>query len=181
MLSETFSNFAVICFLAIGESADESGAKATRSFNFGATVGVGVGVGVAEGVGLGVAEGVGDGDGVGATFGVTAALAGEFSEVPALLVALAIKVYATPLIRFVTMQEPEDPVTVHVLADGDEVIRNEVAAPVESGETVTVTSLLPATTVGAAGATGIPIGVTAALDADDEELPVAFEATTEKV
>ena len=177
MLSETLSNFAVICFLAIGERIEESGAKETRSFNCGATVGVGV----AEGVGLGVAEGVGLGDGVGVAEGDTAALAGEAADVPPLLIALAVNVYEVPLTRFVTTQEPEAPVIVQLLADGDEVTMKEVAVPVESAATVTFTSLLPATTVGADGATGTPEGFTATLCGDEAELPVALVATTAKV
>ena len=179
MLSETLSNFAVICFLAIGERIEESGAKETRSFNCGATVGVGVGVGV--GVALGVADEVGLGDGVGVAVGITAALAGEAADVPPLLIALAVKVYEVPLTRFVTTQEPEAPVIVQVFEVGNEVTMNEVAVPVESAATVTVTCLFPATTVGADGAIGTPEGFTAALWGDEAELPVELVATTAKV
>jgi len=118
---------------------------------------------VAEGVGVGVGLGVGVGVGVGVAVGITAALAGEEAEIPPLLVALAVNVYEVPLTKFVTMQKPEAPVIVQVRDEGEETTVNEVAVPVESGATVTFTSLLPATTVGADGATGTPVGVTAAL------------------
>ena len=55
--------------------------------------------------------------------GLTEPDAGEALEVPVALVAVAEKVYAVPLLRPVTVHEPDAPVTVQVFPPGEAVTR----------------------------------------------------------
>ena len=57
----------------------------------------------------------------GTVAGVTGAEAADAAEVPPAFVAVAVNVYAVPLVRPVTSQDPDSPVTVHVPAAGDAV------------------------------------------------------------
>jgi hypothetical protein len=54
-------------------------------------------------------------DGAVASTGVALADAEEALEVPPALVAVDVKVYATPFVNPVTAHEPDEPVTVQVL------------------------------------------------------------------
>ena len=60
-----------------------------------------------------------------------------------------------PLVNPVTVQDPLAPVTVQVAPPGDAVTVYEVGVPPDGAATVTVTSVFPATVVGAAGVPGI--------------------------
>ena len=57
----------------------------------------------------------------GTVTGVTGADGADADEVPPALVAVAVNVYAVPLVRPVTSQDPDSPVTVHVPAAGEAV------------------------------------------------------------
>jgi len=76
-------------------------------------------------------------------YGVVEADALDADEVAVSLLAIAVNVYATPLVRPVTMQLPEDPVTVHVLVTpetcGDALTVKDEGVPPVPAATVTVT------------------------------------------
>ena len=90
--------------------------------------------------------------------GVTDADAAEAAEEPTLFVAVAVNVYAVPFARPLTSQDPDAPGTVHVPAEADDdddaVTVKDVGAPPAPAATVTVTLVLPAATLGVAGAPG---------------------------
>ena len=91
----------------------------------------------------------------GMSSGVTAVDATEADDVPSALMLCVVNVYAVPLVKFETVQEPEAPVTVQVSPPGDAVIRYEVGVPPDNGAlTVTVAPRLIATAVGCLGAAG---------------------------
>ena len=54
---------------------------------------------------------------IGLVNGVTALDAEEAADVASMLVAVAVKVYVEPLVRPLTMHDPEEPVTVQDLPD----------------------------------------------------------------
>ncbi len=70
--------------------------------------------------------------------GVTAEDDAEAAEVPAALVAVALKVYEVPLVRPATAHDPDAPVTVQVPPPGEAVTLYEVGVPPDPAETVTV-------------------------------------------
>ena len=89
--------------------------------------------------------------------GVTAAEAADAGDVPVAFVAVAVNVYAVPLVRPSNVQgPPAAPATVQVAPPGLAVTVNVSAAPpgVDPGPTVTVAKASPATAVGAAGVAG---------------------------
>ena len=90
--------------------------------------------------------------------------------------------YDVPLVKPVTVQSPDEPVTVHVKEPGVDVTRNDAGVPPEPAATVTTADETPASAVGVRGAPGIVgCGVTA-FDADDEaDVPPPFVAVVLKV
>ena len=94
-------------------------------------------------------------------------VAGEdAAEVPDVFVAVAVNVYVVSLLRPVTSQDPDAPLTVHVLTlpltHGEAVTRNDAGVPPDvPAATVTVTLPSPPTTVGVAGTPGADTAVTA--------------------
>jgi sulfur carrier protein ThiS len=71
---------------------------------------------------------------------VTAADAVDAVDVPVELVAVAMNLYSVPLVRPVTTQLPDDPVTVHVfVASLTALTTNEAGVPPIPAATVTVT------------------------------------------
>jgi hypothetical protein len=114
--------------------------------------------------------------------GVTADEDDEAVEVPAELVAVAVKVYAVPFVRPVTAHEPEAPVTVQVAPPGDAVTWYEVGVPPEPADTVTAARPSPATAVGAPGVPGSGgTGVTALEAADELVVPKELAAVAVNV
>lgn len=115
--------------------------------------------------------------------GVTLPEADEAAPVPALLVAVTLKVYACPLVSPLTMSGLALPVTARPPGDAVAVYELMLRPPVLEGavkETVTL-RFAPATEV-IAGAPGTPVGVTAleALEAAPV-FPALFVAVTVKV
>ena len=106
-------------------------------------------------------------DGLAGGPGGASRVAGEdAAEVPDVFVAVAVNVYVVSLLRPVTSQDPDAPLTVHVLAlpltHGEAVTRNDAGVPPDvPAATVTVTLPSPATTVGGAGTPGADTAVTA--------------------
>ena len=86
--------------------------------------------------------------------GVTALEAADAADVPPPFVAVALNVYEVPFVRPVTVQSPDEPVTVHVNDPGVEVTRYEVGEPPVPAATVTSADATPATAVGAGGTPG---------------------------
>jgi hypothetical protein len=85
--------------------------------------------------------------------------------VPEVFVAVAVNVYVVSLLRPVTVQDPDAPLTVHVLTlpltHGEAVTRNDAGVPPDvPATTVTVTLPSPPTTVGVAGTPGADTAVT---------------------
>ena len=81
---------------------------------------------------------------------------GDVAEVPAAFVAVVVNVYAVPAMRPVTGQDPDAPVTVHVLAAFPTAVtvNDDGTPPVVAAATDTVTFAVPATPVGAGGVPG---------------------------
>lgn len=97
--------------------------------------------------------------------GVTAAEADEADDVPALFVAVAVKVYDVPLVRDETTHDVAGDVTVQVAPPGVAVTKYDVGALPDDGATmVTVAWPLPATAVGVPGAPGVVMTVNVAED-----------------
>jgi hypothetical protein len=135
--------------------------------------------------GRGVAAGGLDGDVRAACAGVTALDGDDAALVPALLVAVTVKVYAWPLVSPVTTIGL--PLLLAVRLPGDEVTVYDVIAapPFDTGGVKVITAKpLPAVAlipVGAPGATATKVGV-AALDGLEGWLaPIALVAVTVKV
>jgi hypothetical protein len=116
--------------------------------------------------------------------GVIAAEPAEDPELPVALVATAEKVYATPLVRPVIVQEPAAPVTVHVFPPGEAVTRYEDGVSPGPGPTVTVADPSPPTAVGAGGVPGGELaraGLTALEAPDEPDVPPALVAVVVNV
>jgi hypothetical protein len=64
-------------------------------------------------------------------------------------------VYDVPFVKPVTVQSPDEPVTVHVKEPGVEVTRYEAGVPPEPAATVTTADETPATAVGTGGVPGV--------------------------
>lgn len=116
---------------------------------------------------------------------MTALEAVEAAVVPNELAAVAVKVYAVPLVNPVTVQEPKAPVPVQVAPPGLAVTVYEVpGSPPLPAVTVTVAWPSPATAVGAFGTAGgwvAAVGVAELDAADAPEVPAAFVAVDVKV
>ena len=95
-----------------------------------------------------------------AAVGVTAADAADAAEVPASLVAVAVKVYAVPFARPVMVHDPSvGPATVHVRPPGLAVTVNVLTGPPVPRPTVPLRAVMvawasPASAVGAFGPAG---------------------------
>ena len=114
--------------------------------------------------------------------GVTDDDGAEDVDVPAPLVAVAVKVYAVPFVRPLTTHDVAGDVTVHVAPPGDAVTVYDVIGdpPLLAGATtVTLAVSLPGTTYPIEGASGVVRGVTEVVAA--VEAPAAFTATTVKL
>jgi hypothetical protein len=111
----------------------------------------------------------------------------DAAEVPALFVAVAVNVYAVPLVSPVTSQDPDAPDTVHVLAALPTAVTLYDAGvpPAVGAATVTVTLPSPTATVGLAGAPGAARTSTAPLTVVDGgevyEQPLAVTPVTMNV
>lgn len=115
---------------------------------------------------------------------MTTADAGEGFEVPAALLAVEVKVYEVPLVRPVTVHEPEAAFTLQTSEPGVDVTVKDVGTPpVPAGTTVIVAWALPTTTVGAPGVSGgtFTVGVTLVEAVDAEEEPAPLLAVTVNV
>jgi hypothetical protein len=109
--------------------------------------------------------------------GVTESDAADDAEVPPPFVAVALNVYDVPFVKPVTVQLPDEPVTVHVNEPGVDVTRYDAGVPPEPAATVTTADETPASAVGAGGVPGtIGCGVTAFEAADAAEVPPPFVA-----
>ena len=108
--------------------------------------------------------------------GVTDVDAVEGDEVPEVFVAAEVKVYAVPLVRPVTVHEPDEPVTVQVLPPGAAVTVKDAAGPPLPGETVTTAWPFPAVALGAPGVPGGATGVTEVDAVDEDDVAVALVA-----
>ena len=86
--------------------------------------------------------------------GVTGSDAEEAADVPPPFVAVALNVYDVPLVKPVTVQLPEAPVTVHVKDPGVEVTRYDAGVPPVPAATVTTAEETPASAVGVLGVPG---------------------------
>lgn len=118
----------------------------------------------------------------GTVFGVTEDDGEDGADVPAPLVAVAVKVYAVPFVNPLTTHEVAGEVTVHVAPPGDAVTVYDVIGdpPLLAGATtVTLAVSLPGTTYPIDGAPGVVRGVTEVVAA--VEAPAAFTATTVKL
>ena len=92
-----------------------------------------------------------------AAVGLTALEAAEADDVPALLVAVEVKVYELPFVKPVTAQEVAGTVTVQVAPPGEAVTVYEVGvSPLPGGLIVTVAC--PSTPATAVGVPGVPGG-----------------------
>jgi len=100
------------------------------------------------------AVGVSGGPGI-VLSGVTEPESDEAALVPEALVAVVVKVYAVPLVRPGTRQDPAAPVTVQVAPPGDAMTVYDVGAVPLPAATVTVAPPLRGTAVGAGGVPGI--------------------------
>ena len=87
--------------------------------------------------------------------GVTGSDAEDAADVPPPFVAVALNVYDVPFVKPVTVQSPDEPVTVHVKEPGVEVTRYEAGVPPEPAATVTTADETPATAVGTGGVPGV--------------------------
>ena len=84
--------------------------------------------------------------------GTTAADATEKDDLPFVLMLCEVKVYEVPFVKFETVHDPDEPVTVQVSPPGDAVIKYEVTVPNgDGGFTVTIAPRLIATAVGCPG------------------------------
>ena len=109
--------------------------------------------------------------------GVTESDAAEAAEVPPPFVAVALNVYDVPLVKPVTVQLPEAPVTVHVKDPGVEVTRYDAGVPPVPAATVTTAEETPASAVGVRGVPGtIGCGVTAFDATEAADVPPPFVA-----
>ena len=87
-----------------------------------------------------------------------------------------------PLVRPKTTHDPDAPLIVHVAPPGDASTACDVADHTSSASiTDTLTDPSPTTTLGAAGALGLAIGVTASDGSDAAEVPPALLAVAVKV
>ena len=119
----------------------------------------------------------------GIVVGVTAVLGADAVEVPELLVAITVKVYAVPLVRPETVAV-RGPVVVAVAPPGVAVTVYPVIGepPLLAGAVHDTWAWpLPATAVTAVGEPGIVVGVTAVLADEAGEVPAALVAVTVKV
>jgi hypothetical protein len=123
----------------------------------------------------------------GAVASVTEAEASEAALVPALFVAVTVKVYDVPFVRPVTVQLKGPAVQAQVAMPGTADTRYPVIAepPSEAGAVQeTVTCALPATPLTAVGTSGEPTGaagVAEAEEADGVPVPAELVAVTVKV
>ena len=119
--------------------------------------------------------------------GVTDCEGPDTAEVPPLFVAVAVNVYAVPLVSPVTSQDPDAPETVHVLAalPAAVTLYDAGVPPAVGAATVTVTLPSPTATVGVAGASGAGRTSTALLTVVDGgevyEQPLAVTPVTMNV
>lgn len=80
-------------------------------------------------------------------------------ELPALVFATVVNVYAVPAVRPVIVHDPDAPVTVHVAPPGDAVTSYDVGVlPLVGAVTVIVALSSPVTTVGIPGVFGVRRG-----------------------
>jgi hypothetical protein len=87
--------------------------------------------------------------------GVIAFDGGEADEDMSPFIAVDVNVYATPFVKPVTTQDPDAPVTVHVLVGSSTVVtRYEVGTVPEPAVTLTVACMSAATAVGAGATDG---------------------------
>jgi hypothetical protein len=118
----------------------------------------------------------------GVVVGVTAVDAIEEAPVPALFVAVTIKVYAVPLVSPVTVSGEKLPLTVKPLGAEVTVKLLIVAPPVLTGAVkFTTACALPATAETMVGAPGVVVGVTAVDPIDAAPAPALFVAVTVNV
>ena len=90
----------------------------------------------------------------GTRVGVTGADATEAVDDLSPFIATAVNVYAVPFVRPVTLQLPDEPVTVQVVPPGFAVTVYPVGALPAPAATVIVATLSPATAVGVRGTPG---------------------------
>jgi hypothetical protein len=128
---------------------------------------------------------VGCAGGSGTRLGMTTAEAGETALVPFAFVAVIVQVYDFPFVSPETTIGEAAPVAEPAVPEFEDVHETEyevIARPPSNGATnTTVTWPLPAPTVGAAGAVGTVLGMTAAEAADAAPGPFAFVAVTVQV
>jgi len=118
----------------------------------------------------------------GTVAGVTAFDAAEGRLVPALLVAVTVKVYAVPLLSPVTVIGDAGPVAV--IPPGDEVTVYDVIGepPVDAGAVkVTVACALPPVAVPITGGPAVAAAVTEFEGTEAAPVPTALVAVTVKV
>jgi hypothetical protein len=89
--------------------------------------------------------------------GTTAADATEDDDEPKEFILFVVNVYEVPLVKFETVHEPDEPVTVQVSPPGDAVTKYEDTVPEVGGLTVTIAPRLMATAVGCLGVLGQPL------------------------
>ena len=118
----------------------------------------------------------------GLAVGVTAADGADAADVPPALLAVAVNVYAVPLLRPATRHEPDAPTIVQLAPPGDAVTVCDVAGHASmASATDTLTDRSPTTTSGIAGTLGGGVGVTGADGADAAEVPPALLAVAVNV
>ena len=127
------------------------------------------------------ATAVTDVGGAGIPDGVAADEAEEFAEFPCAFVAVAVKVYAVPLVSPVISQLVEPTGTVHESPPGDAVTTYPVIGvpPLDAGavkDTVAVSS--PTVAIRDVGAPGTVAALTAIDAVDVSEMPIALVAVT---
>jgi hypothetical protein len=118
---------------------------------------------------------VGAAGATGTPAGVTAAVEAEATEVPPMVVAFTVNVYAVPLVRPVTTSGEEAPVAV--APPGDAVTVYDVTLEpllLTGGRNETLADWFPRTADGVVGAVGAPAGVTVADAFDNVDSPMAL-------
>ena len=117
----------------------------------------------------------------GGTAGTIATLGRDAGDAPRALSAVTVKVYAVPSTR--PVHAAEVPVTMHGAPSGDDAMTYPVMGePLGEGAVqMRLAVVSPAVAVGAAGVSGTPPGVTAALASDGSEAPMALIAVTVNV
>jgi hypothetical protein len=114
--------------------------------------------------------------------GVTGSDAEDAADVPPPFVAVALNVYDVPFVKPVTVQLPDEPVTVHVNEPGVDVTRYDAGVPPLPAATVTTADETPASAVGVRGVPGIVgCGVTAFEATDAADVPPPLVAVVVNV